>query len=329
VNLSTPPAEIDLAAIGSARERLLSAIGQTIVGQEIVVDTMLTALFSNGHAIFVGVPGLAKTMLVRMLASAVGVKFSRIQFTPDLMPSDITGTQMLDEDPETGKRRLRFVPGPIFTNLLLADEINRTPPKTQAALLEALSERSVTAAGETHYLDQPFLAFATQNPIEQEGTYPLPEAATDRFMFSIPVGYPSAEEEMEIVRRTVVGTPATTPEVLSAHELVEMQKLIRNLPITDDVIKTCVRLTTATRPASGGEAARWLRWGAGPRATQFLAMGARTHAALRGEEVATVDDVFAVAVPVLRHRLVLNFEASAEGVDADDVVRTIIERIAR
>ena len=195
--------------------------------------------------------------------------------------------------------------------------------------MEALAERSVTAAGETHALNRPFLAFATQNPIEQEGTYPLPEAATDRFMFSIPVGYPTAQEEAEIVRRTVIGTPATTPQVLSAGELLAMQRVIRDLPITDDVIQMCVRLTTATRPTSGGEAARWVRWGAGPRATQFLAMGARTHAALRGEEVATVADVFAVATPVLRHRLVLNFDANAEGVDADEVVRLIVERIAR
>ena len=250
MTVSTPPEQVDLAAIGRARERLLAAIGQTIVGQEVVLDTMLTALFSNGHAIFVGVPGLAKTLLVRMLAGAVGVKFTRIQFPPDLMPTDITGTQILDEDPETGKRTLRFVPGPIFTNLLLADEINRTPPKTQAALLEALAERSVTAAGETHALNRPFLAFATQNPIEQEGTYPLPEAATDRFMFSIPVGYPTAQEEAEIVRRTVIGTPATTPQVLSAGELLAMQRVIRDLPITDDVIQMCVRLTTATRPTS-------------------------------------------------------------------------------
>ncbi len=315
-------------ALAPTREALLDAIGEVVVGQRAVIDLMLTALFSDGHCLFVGVPGLAKTLLVNTVAQTLGLRFGRIQFTPDLMPADITGTDVLEEDRSTGKRQLRFVHGPIFTNLLLADEINRTPPKTQAALLQAMQERAVTAAGHTYPLERPFQVFATQNPIEQEGTYPLPEAQQDRFMFSIPVGYPTPEEEEEIVRRTTVGEMPRARRVLSAEQLVAMQRLIRRLPANGDVVRFAVKLAGATRPGSGAEASRWIRWGAGPRASQYLAMGARTWAALRGNEVATVEDVLAVAPAVLRHRILLTFEAEAAGLDVDDVLRSLLEEVA-
>ncbi|MEQ1564931.1 MAG: MoxR family ATPase [Myxococcota bacterium] len=313
--------------LAPTREALLASIGEVVVGQTEVVDRMLCALFSDGHCLFVGVPGLAKTLLVHTLAEAVGAAFGRIQFTPDLMPSDITGTDVLEEDRTTGKRELRFVRGPVFTNLLLADEINRTPPKTQAALLQAMQERAVTASGRTFKLEAPFLVFATQNPIEQEGTYPLPEAQQDRFMFSVPVGYPTVAEEEEIVRRTTVGLAPRARQVLSGADLVAFQQLLRRLPANPDVVKYCVRLATATRPGSGLDATRWIRWGAGPRASQFLAVGARTWAALRGHEVPTAEDVRAVAPAVLRHRVLLNFEAEAAGVDVDRVVAGIVEEV--
>ena len=313
--------------LGPTRQKLSDAIGRVVVGQQRVVDLMLTAVLSDGHCLFVGVPGLAKTLLVRTFAQAVGADFSRIQFTPDLMPSDITGTEVLEEDKATGRRQLRFVRGPVFTNLLLADEINRTPPKTQAALLEAMQERAVTVAGRTLPLERPFLCFATQNPIEQEGTYPLPEAQQDRFMFSIPVGYPSIEEEEEIVRRTTVGEQPTVEPVLEAQELTAFQDLLRRLPANPDVVRYAVRLAAATRPGSGLDATRWIRWGAGPRASQFLAIGARTWAAMAGNEVPTEDDVRAVAEAVLSHRVVLNFEAEAAGMTASRIVRQVIEEV--
>jgi MoxR-like ATPase len=313
--------------LAPTREALLASIGEVVVGQHEVVDRMLCALLSDGHCLFVGVPGLAKTLLVHTLAEAVGTAFGRIQFTPDLMPSDITGTDVLEEDRSTGKRELRFVRGPVFTNLLLADEINRTPPKTQAALLQAMQERAVTASGRTWKLEPPFLVFATQNPIEQEGTYPLPEAQQDRFMFSIPVDYPSLSEEEEIVRRTTVGDLRHARPVLSGEELVAFQQLLRRLPANPDVVKYAVRLASATRPGSGLDATRWIRWGAGPRASQYLAVGARTWAALRGNEVPSVADVRAIAPAVLRHRVLLNFEAEAAGMDVDRVVAAILEEV--
>ena len=314
-------------SLAPTRERLMESIGRVVVGQKHVVDLMLTALFSDGHCLFVGVPGLAKTLLVQTLAEAVGTDFGRIQFTPDLMPSDITGTDVLEEDKATGERRIRFVRGPVFTNLLLADEINRTPPKTQAALLQAMQERAVTAGGRTFTLDPPFLVFATQNPIEQEGTYPLPEAQQDRFMFSIPVGYPSMEEEEEIVRRTTVGEMPRAETVLSVQHLRDYQQLLRRLPANGDVVSYCVKIAAATRPGSGLDATRWIRWGAGPRASQQLATGARTWAALRGNEVPTRADVRAIAGAVLRHRVLLNFEAEAGGITSDRVVAQILEEV--
>jgi MoxR-like ATPase len=347
-------------SLGAAREELVGAIGQVVVGQRRVVELMLTALVSDGHCLFVGVPGLAKTLLVNTVAEAIGVRFGRIQFTPDLMPSDITGTEVLDsigrdewkgsdavfqaldvnhdgkvtpDEISAGlgapdaRRTLRFVPGPVFTNLLLADEINRTPPKTQAALLQAMQERAVTAAGRTYRLERPFLVFATQNPIEQEGTYPLPEAQQDRFMFSIPVGYPSIAEEEEVVRRTTVGDARHASRVLDAARLIQYQDLLRRLPSNPDVVSYCVRLAAATRPGSGAAATKWIRWGAGPRASQFMAIGARSWAALHGNEVPSRDDVREVAAAVLRHRIVLNFEAEAAGLDPDSVVKQLVDEV--
>ncbi|MEZ4322462.1 MAG: MoxR family ATPase [Myxococcota bacterium] len=314
-------------SLAPTREKLLDAIGRVVVGQRNVVDLMLTAMFSDGHCLFVGVPGLAKTLLVNTVAETVGLEFGRIQFTPDLMPSDITGTDVLEEDRTSGERRLRFVKGPVFTNLLLADEINRTPPKTQAALLQAMQERQVTASGHTYTLERPFLVFATQNPIEQEGTYPLPEAQQDRFMFSIPVGYPTPTEEEEIVRRTTVGEMPNATQVLSVEQLVAMQQLLRRLPANGDVVRYCVKLAGATRPGAQLDASRWIRWGAGPRASQYLAIGARTWAALRGNEVPTPEDVRAVAPAVLRHRVLLNFEAEAAGISVDRVVAQLVEEV--
>jgi len=314
-------------ALAPTREQLLQSIGEVVVGQEKVVDLMLTALFASGHCLFIGVPGLAKTLLVNTVAEAVGVGHGRIQFTPDLMPADITGSEILEEDRASGARSMRFVKGPVFTNLLLADEINRTPPKTQAALLQAMQERSVTAAGHTYRLDAPFLVFATQNPIEQEGTYPLPEAQQDRFMFSIEVGYPSVAEEEEIVLRTTVGEMPTAKRVLDRERLLALQGVLKRLPANPDVIRYCVALAGATRPGSGREATQWIRWGAGPRASQYLAIGARAWAALHGNEVPSRDDVRAVASAVLAHRIVLNFEAEAAGLTPAAVVQQLIEEV--
>ncbi|MBT3217745.1 MAG: MoxR family ATPase [Proteobacteria bacterium] len=314
-------------SLAPAREKMLEVIGEVVVGQKDVVELMLSALFADGHCLFVGVPGLAKTLLVQTVAEVVGVQFGRIQFTPDLMPSDITGTEVLEEDRSSGRRQTRFVKGPVFTNLLLADEINRTPPKTQAALLEAMQERAVTAGGKTYKLEPPFLVFATQNPIEQEGTYPLPEAQQDRFMFSIPVEYPSVSEEEEIVRRTTVGEMAHGHQVLSFEELTAYQGLLRRLPANGDVVSYCVRIANATRPGSGLDATKWIRWGAGPRASQYMAIGARAWAALRGHEVPTLEDVRTIAPAVLRHRVLLNFEAEAAGVTSDAVVKMVLEEV--
>ena len=315
--------------LGAVRARLLDAIGRRIVGQQEVVEQLLIALFARGHCLFVGVPGLAKTLLVSTTADALGLDFGRVQFTPDLMPADITGTEVLEEDRSTGKRALRFIEGPIFTNLLLADEINRTPPKTQAALLEAMQERRVTAAGRTHELDDPFIVFATQNPIEQEGTYRLPEAQLDRFMFSVNVGYPSEEEEVEIVERTVTGEqPAVTP-VLDRATLVELQRVVRLVPAAPDVVRFAVHLARATRPDPGASerVRQYVQWGAGPRASQYLLLGAKVRAALHGHDAVHFDDVKAVAPGVLGHRIGLSFAAEAEGVTAADMVEHVLATV--
>jgi MoxR-like ATPase len=315
--------------LAGVRERLVSSIGQVIVGQHEVIDAMLIALFSGGHCLFVGVPGLAKTLLVQATAHSLGLNFGRVQFTPDLMPSDITGSDVLDEDRATGRRELRFVPGPIFTNLLLADEVNRTPPRTQAALLQAMQEGMVTTGGRTLRLEPPFQVFATQNPIEQEGTYPLPEAQLDRFMLAIEVGYPSEAEEISVVERTLVPSSSRPAPVIDRPTLLALQGLVRRLPANDDVTRYAVRLARSTRPGPGAPdiVRKYVQWGAGPRASQFLALGARARAALRGALTPQLDDVRAVAPYVLRHRVLVNFSAEAEGMRSDAVIQKLLETV--
>ncbi len=312
------------AGVASA---LRTEVEKRIVGQHEVVEGLLTALLANGHALLVGVPGLAKTLLIQSLAEALDLAFSRIQFTPDLMPTDITGTEVIEEDRTTGRRVFRFVKGPIFANIVLADEINRTPPKTQAALLQAMQERAVTAAGETYALAPPFFVLATQNPIEQEGTYPLPEAQLDRFMMELPIGYPSRLEEEEIAMRTTGGAEEPIRGVVSAPELIELQHLVRRVPVAPSLVSFAVRLARATRP--GEEAAavaqRYVAWGAGPRASQYLVLGAKARAAARGSPMPSLDDVRAVAPAVLAHRLVLNFEAEADGRRTRDVIQELLK----
>ena len=311
--------------LNQARERILSQVRKVIVGQDEVVEHLLAALFANGHVLLVGVPGLAKTLLIRTMARVLDLQFSRIQFTPDLMPSDITGTEVLEE--RDGKRVFRFIKGPVFANIVLADEINRTPPKTQAALLQAMQEHEVTAGGQTHKLDLPFFVLATQNPIELEGTYPLPEAQLDRFMYQVLVGYPTAAEEERIVAETTGAAEVKLEPMLSGPEIQELQRLVRRVPVADHVVRYAVELARATRP--GGEGApdyvsRWLAWGAGPRASQYLILGAKTRAILHGRYAPGVEDVRAVAPAVLRHRLVTNFNAEADGVRPDRIVADLL-----
>lgn len=310
-------------ALASDFRKLKSEIGKVIVGQQDVVQLMLTAIFCNGHALLVGVPGLAKTLLVQTISGALDLQFKRIQFTPDLMPSDIIGSETLDKD-----RNFHFVKGPVFANIVLADEINRTPPKTQAALLEAMQENAVTIAGVRNPLPQPFFVLATQNPIEQEGTYPLPEAQLDRFMFNIYLDYPSYTEELEIVRSTTAALSKQVDKIISAEDIVAYQQLVRQVPVTDHVLEFAVRLVQSTRP--GGEnkiASEWLEWGAGPRASQYLILGAKCHALLNGKYSPDIEDVQAVAVPVLRHRIVRNFKAEASGLSVNELIRKLTSGI--
>ncbi len=299
------------------------------MGQDEVIREMLVALFAGGHSLLVGVPGLAKTLLVSTLSRVLDLNFNRIQFTPDLMPSDITGMEILEEDRSTGQRVFRFVKGPIFSNVVLADEINRTPPKTQAALLQAMQEHQVTAAGQTFSLDEPFYVIATQNPIEQEGTYPLPEAQLDRFMFNIRVGYPGEAEEVAIVERTTVGEQAELQPSLTSADIIDLQKLVRRIPAAEQVVEYAVKLARSSRPGDGAPdfVNEFVSWGAGPRAGQYLILGAKALAALEGRPVPSLDDVRAVAPSVLRHRLVTNFNAEAEGVSTDDVVERLLEAV--
>ena len=313
---------------------LKQAVAGVVVGQEAVVDQVLTAMLCRGHALLVGVPGLAKTLLVSTLAQAMDLSFNRIQFTPDLMPSDITGTEVIDEDRTTGQRALRFVRGPIFSNLILADEINRTPPKTQAALLEAMQERHVTAGGQTMALPEPFFVLATQNPIEQAGTYPLPEAQLDRFMFMIRVGYPTEAEELEVVRRTTSGSKPTVSPVIDSAGLTAIQERVRGAAVPEHVAVYALRLVRATRMPGRGETdsrsdfvRNYLRFGAGPRASQNLILAAKAKAVLAGRAHATADDVRSAAAPVLRHRVMPNFNAEAEGIGADEVVDHLLEAV--
>ena len=312
-----------------ARTRILGEVHKVIVGQERVVDELLTALFSNGHCLLVGVPGLAKTLLVSTLARILDLEFNRIQFTPDLMPSDITGTEILEEDRATGKREFKFLRGPIFANLILADEINRTPPKTQAALLQAMQEREVTTAGQTFPLKPPFFVLATQNPIELEGTYPLPEAQLDRFMFDIPVDYPEESQEVQIVSQTTGVTEAEIKTVLSGEDIMRIQKTIRRVPASEHVISYAVQISRASRPDSSPLqfVKDWVSWGAGPRASQFMILGAKTRAVLSGNLTPSATDVRAIAPSVLRHRIITNFTAEAEGVKVNQLIDRILQEI--
>lgn len=307
---------------GSNYRRLKAEIGKVIIGQEKVVDDVLIAIFSRGHCLLVGVPGLAKTLLVNTVGRALGLSFNRIQFTPDLMPSDIIGSEVLDQE-----RHFRFVKGPLFANIILADEINRTPPKTQAALLEAMQEKAVTAAGQTYKLPDPFFVLATQNPIEQEGTYPLPEAQLDRFMFNIWVDYPSFQEELAVVKSTTGGVEAAIQPVMGQEEILAYQALVRRIPVPDNVMEYAVKLATRTRPGRDGAPAvvqDHISWGAGPRASQYLVIGAKCHAMVRGRFSPDIEDVQAVAEPILRHRLVRNYKAEAEGVTVERIIREIL-----
>jgi len=312
-----------LDRLAVARRALSTEIGKRIIGQTAVVDDLVAALLAGGHAVLVGVPGLAKTLLVQTVAQALDLTFSRVQFTPDLMPSDITGTELMEEEPGTGKRAFRFAPGPVFANMVLADEINRAPPKTQAALLQAMQERTVTVAGKTYDLPRPFFVLATQNPIEQEGTYPLPEAQLDRFMFELKVGYPTREEEQQIVTATTGDSQGAITPVLGAAELLQLQRLVRRLPAPPSLVEYAVRLARSTRPDTEEATAKvkkYVSWGAGPRASQYLVLGAKARAAMDGRAMPDLDDVRLVAPAVLRHRLVVNFRAEADGVAIEELI---------
>lgn len=319
-----------VTVLAQARKKIEQEISKVIVGQNKVIEDILICLLSGGHCLLIGVPGLAKTLIVNTLASVLDLSFNRIQFTPDLMPSDITGTEIIEEDTVTKKRTFRFIKGPIFTNIVLADEINRTPPKTQAALLQAMQEHKVTISGVTHLLPEPFFVLATQNPIEQEGTYPLPEAQLDRFMFSIYVDYPTFEQELEIVKSTTSAYMPQLNKVLNSQEIIELQKLLRRVPVADDVIKYAVKIVNATRPVNSNDIKfikDWVNWGAGPRASQYLILGAKAHAILDGRYTPTREDVNAVCKTVLRHRLVTNFNAEADGIKADDIIDRLLETL--
>jgi MoxR-like ATPase len=315
-----------IEALAAAREKILGEIRKVIVGQDRVIEELMIAILADGHCLLIGVPGLAKTLMVSTLAGVLELSFKRIQFTPDLMPSDITGTDIIEEDPATHTRSFKFIRGPVFANVVLADEINRTPPKTQAALLQAMQEKQVTAGGNTYPLALPFFVLATQNPIELEGTYPLPEAQLDRFMFSIYVDYPSESEEKEIVETTTSAYVPDLQTILTGEEILGLQRLVRRVPVPDHVLEFAIRLARSTRPAEGTAdyVRNWVSWGAGPRASQYLILGAKTRAILRGKYAPETEDVRAVAQPVLRHRIVTNFNAEADGVSAADVVERLV-----
>ncbi len=328
----TPKSKDDIRAaesLGEATRKLKAEVRKVIVGQDAVVDQLLISLFANAHCFMVGVPGLAKTLMVSTLARVLNLSFKRIQFTPDLMPSDITGTEIMQEDPESGHRRFEFVPGPVFANLILADEINRTPPKTQAAMLEAMQERQVTCGRETFPLDRPFFVLATQNPIEQEGTYPLPEAQLDRFMFNILVDYPQADEELTIYRNTTVKQEQNLDVVLTGEDILGLQEIVRRVPVGDHVFKYALDLVSRTRPGKNGSAPAfvndWIDYGAGPRAGQNLILGAKARALMSGRFYATCTDVESLALPVLRHRLVTNFNAETEGITTDEIIQRLLK----
>ena len=324
------PADDAIAALSRGRDVILEQLGKIIVGQKAVLNEMLVAMFSRGHCLIIGVPGLAKTLMVRSLADTLQLDFKRIQFTPDLMPSDIIGTDVLEENRETGSREFRFHKGPLFANMLLADEINRTPPKTQAALLEAMQEHHVTASGQTYGLPAPFMVLATQNPIEQEGTYPLPEAQLDRFMFCIHINYPGTDDEQRILLETTRGTEAKLQTVLNAEAILRLQKIVRDVPVSPHVALYATNLIRATRPGTDDAPEfieRWVRWGAGTRAGQYLLLAAKAHVLLEGRTSVACADVRTYALPVLRHRIFTNFAAASEGVTSDDIVKRVLDEV--
>ncbi|MBM4071713.1 MAG: MoxR family ATPase [Planctomycetes bacterium] len=332
-SLTQTPSDVQmLEVLRGAHKQLRSEIGKIIIGQEEVLDQLLMAIFCRGHALLVGVPGLAKTLMVSTLAQALDLSFKRIQFTPDLMPTDITGTEVIQDDPATRQRMFKFLPGPIFANIVLADEINRTPPKTQAALLEAMQERKCSIGGVDYPMQDPFFVLATQNPIEQEGTYPLPEAQLDRFLFMIKVNYPTDQEEELIMRQGTSDTQTTVSKVLHGEDILRLQHIVRRVPVADHVFAYAKRLARMTRPGTP-EAVdfvnQWLTWGAGPRASMNLIMAAKAHAILKGQHHVSADDVAAVALPILRHRLIPNFTAQSEGVSVDDVVKKLLAAIPK
>lgn len=326
-----PSEDIQLVEqLNEAVGKIKREIGKVIIGQDEIINNLLISLLARGHCLLVGVPGLAKTLLIKTLAEVLHLKFNRIQFTPDLMPSDITGTEIIEEDPISKRRSFRFIEGPVFSNIILADEINRTPPKTQAALLEAMQEHRVTAAGVTYTLSEPFFVLATQNPIEQEGTYPLPEAQLDRFMFNLWLDYPTYTEELEIVRSTTSQYKAELNKVVTAEELINFQDLIRRVPVADNVIEYSVKLVNKTRPKHT-EAQKfikdWVNWGAGPRASQYLILAAKAKAVMEGRFTPNIEDVKNSVIPVLRHRLIANFNAEADGVTSVDIIRRLMETV--
>ncbi|MEC8915974.1 MAG: MoxR family ATPase [Candidatus Neomarinimicrobiota bacterium] len=320
-----------LEKLKDSQNRFFNEIGKVVIGQREILDHMLIALLSRGHTLLVGVPGLAKTLLIKSLADVLDLSFKRIQFTPDLMPSDITGTELIDIDPNTNQRSFRFYKGPIFGNIILADEINRTPPKTQAALLEAMQEHKVTAAGHTYGLEEPFFVMATQNPIEQEGTYPLPEAQLDRFMFNLKIDYPTTGEEIEIVQSTTASVPLELGKVMSIREILSYQDLVLRVPIAENVIEFAVNLVSATRSKnefSPDFIRQWVDWGAGPRASQYLVLGAKAKALLDGRPTPDISDIRELTLPVLRHRVLPNFNAEAEGMKVDDILNQLLDHFA-
>jgi len=309
-------------------KQVKTEISKRIIGQEDIIDQLLIALFARGHCLLVGVPGLAKTLLIKTVAEVMDLKFSRIQFTPDLMPSDITGTEIIEEDQITKKRGFKFISGPIFANMILADEVNRTPPKTQAALLEAMQEHRVTAAGVTYQLPEPFFVLATQNPIEQEGTYPLPEAQLDRFMFNLWLDYPSFDEEIDVVKTTTSQYHAQIEKVIGEEDIINFQELVRKVPVAENVINFAVKTANKTRPTNGNSpqfVKDWITWGAGPRASQYLILAAKTKAIIQGRYTPNIEDVKFAMLPVLRHRIITNFSAEAEGISSVQVIKKLVE----
>ena len=319
-----------LEELAKARQSFFSEVGKVVIGQQEILDHILIALLARGHSLIVGVPGLAKTLIIKTLSDVLDLSFKRIQFTPDLMPSDITGTELIDVDQNTGQRSFRFYQGPIFANIVLADEINRTPPKTQAALLEAMQEHKVTAGGKTYDLDEPFFVLATQNPIEQEGTYPLPEAQLDRFMFNLNIDYPSTEDEVSIVRETTTPEIQSLNAVITKSEIATYQDLVRRVPVADNVVEYAVKLVGATRPNSS-TAPEFIQqsvdWGAGPRASQYLVLGAKAKAILDGRPSPNINDIQSLALPILRHRVLPNFNAEAEGLKVEDILNRLLDTI--